>query len=123
MAVWHCCTVLGFSDDEVAKTCCLVDFHTVSETFLDTLKLSHTVKLCYDDRVEWIPVSDNLASLHNVAWHVVEISAIRHRHCREDDIGVDIHKSELSQSTYDNLRIRVIRSGSVHCTELIYFYL
>ena len=78
MAIWHSGAVFRLSNDEVTKTCRFIDIDTVGKTFLHTFELSHTIKLSHDDRVEWIPVSDNLTSLNGVTRLCVEVSTVWH---------------------------------------------
>ena len=76
MAVRYCGTVFCFRHNEVTQTCRFIDIHTVGKTFLHTFELSHTIELSHDDRVEWIPVSDNLTSLNSVARLRIEVCTI-----------------------------------------------
>ena len=75
------CTVTRLCNNLFGQTCGLISLSTEGNTFNDIIELQGTGKLCHDNSIERIPLS-NLVTLGNLVTIMeIERRTIRHIHC------------------------------------------
>ena len=107
--------VLGVDDNLLGKTCGIVGLGLEGDTVDDVVEAQCTGIFGNDERIEGVPLGDEVALLDDVAVLVVEDRTVGQVEGREDDIGIGVDESDLTQTAYDHTAILglVVAEGNV----------
>ena len=112
--------VLRFNDDVLALLCSLVGLHAICYVLDNVLELNLTSRLCYDNRVEGIPLSDYIALLYDISLVLKQGAAIRYILSEQYYTSLRFNKANFGQTTHDNL-IGTIVSLCLYSTKFLKF--
>ena len=104
----HLRLVLRVGDDLLGKTCRLVGLSTVCDALDNVVEAERTCVLCNDNGVERVPLSDEVALLHNVAILEVERRTVRHVDRSECDVGIRVDELQLCKTAHYHLAVDVL---------------
>ena len=113
------CTVLRLDDDALGHTGCFIGFTVEGNTIDNVLKFKRTGIFADDDTIEWVPLSDCVVLLDEVAITEVQYTTIRNVKSRQDNVGLWIAETDLGQVADNHLALLVVIIGERYGTELI----
>ena len=111
--------VLRLGDDALHKTRSFIGLGTVGDAINNIAQMDLTLILADNDRVERIPLTDQIALLHLVALLEVERGTIGDILRREHDVRIDIDKADLAQTADNHAASLLLIINEGNSTQLV----
>ena len=111
------CLIFRFCNDDFTQTCSFIRFYLICYIFNYRFKVNLTCSFCNNNGIERVPLSNQLTFLNDFTIWCIQFRTIRNVMCWQDNTCINIHETNFSQTTNNDLNCFTCFFNSVYCTQ------